>query len=229
MITHGYLVQKTTLYLDGAFQGSCEEQIEPTGFIIGIGQEKADYRDLRIFRCALNHDEVRVISEGNCLNGSLEVMAPLDDKNVKKGMALNNYAHSLGAAILDPPDINHRTAALEEKIARSAVARANELKVEHKKAITIDPAILDQFTGQYEIAPGDYFVVEKKEGRLYFTDRGNSAELLPEATNKFFIRYPADLTVVFESDGQRHVTGLIFAMNGREMKASKVLTSELKK
>jgi hypothetical protein len=125
--------------------------------------------------------------------------------------------------------MNIRTAALEEKIARSAVARVNELKVEHKKAMRIDPANLDQYTGQYEIAPGDYFVVEKKDGRLYFTDRGNSAELLPEALNKFFIRYPADLTVVFESDLQGHVTGLIFAMNGREMKASKVLTNELKK
>jgi len=229
MITHGYLVQKTTLYLDGVFQCSCEEQIEPTGFIIGNGQEKSDYRDLRIFRSALNHDEVRVISEGNSLTGSLEVMAPLDDQKLKKGMSLSNYAQSLGAAILDPADINIRTAALEEKIARAAVVRANELKVEHKKAIPIDPAVLEQFTGQYEIAPGDYFLVEKKEGRLYFIDRGNSAELLPEATNKFFIRYPADLSVVFESDGKGHVTGLVFAMNGRKMKASKVLTNELEK
>ena len=223
MITHGYLVQRTTLYLDGVFQGSCEERIEPTGFFIGNSPDKVDYRDLWIFRSALNHNEVRVISEGKSLAGSLEVMAPLDDKDLKKGMILNNYAHSLGAAILDPPDINIRMAALEEKIVRSTIARANALKVEHKKAISIDPAILDQFTGQYEIAPGDFFTVEKKKGKLFFTDRGNSAELLPEAANRFFIRYPADLTVVFESDGQGHLTGLIFAMNGREMKARKVI------
>lgn len=223
MITHGYLVQKTTLYLDGVFQGSCEEQIEPTGFVIGNGPGKTDYRDLCIFRSALNFNEVKVVSEGNSLIGSLEVMAPLDDKNLKKGMSLDNYAQSLGFAVLDSPDFHLRIAALEEKIARSAVARANELKVEHKKAIRIDPAVLEQFAGQYEIAPGDYFLVEKKEGRLFFTDRGNSAELLPEAANKFFIRYPADLTVVFESDEQGHITGLIFAMNGREMKARKVI------
>jgi hypothetical protein len=229
MITHGYLVQKTTLYLDGEFQGSCDERIEPTVFFIGNGPGNIDYKDLWIFRSALNHNEVRVISEGKSLVGSLEVMALLDDKDLKKGMVLNNYAHSLGAAILDPPDINNCTAALEEKIARSAVARANELKVEHKMAISIDPAVLDQFTGLYEIAPGDYFLVEKKEGRLYFTDRGNTAELLPEATNRFFIRYPADLTVVSESDGQGHITGLIFAMNAREMKARKVLKQESEK
>jgi len=223
MISHGYLVQKTTLYLDGVFQGSCEEQIEPIGFFLGNGPGKADYRNLLIYRSALNHNEVKVIAEGNSLTGSLEVMAPLDDNDLKKGMLLNNDAHSLSAAIIDPYDINIRMATLEEKIARSAVARASELKVENKKAICIDPAILDQYTGQYEIAPGDYFVVEKKEGRLYFTDRGNSAELLPEATNRFFIRYPADLTVLFESDLQGHVTGLIFSMNGREMKASKVI------
>jgi len=71
--------------------------------------------------------------------------------------------------------------------------------------------------------PGDLFLVEQKDNKLFFTDRGNSAELLAEAVDKFFIRYPADLTVTFSRDEAGKIIKLIFSMNGRSMEAKKVI------
>ena len=85
----------------------------------------------------------------------------------------------------------------------------------------MDPEVYKLYAGKYEIAPGDFFIVEKADDKLYLEDRGNKAELLPEGNHKFFIRYPADLTVLFETDDKGSVTGLVFSMNGREMKAVK--------
>jgi len=221
MITHGYLVGKTALYLDGVLQGTCDQRLEPAGFVIGNSAAPVAFRDLRIYRTALNRDEVQALTEGKRIEASLEVWAPLTDANLSGNLALLNRALSNGKAVLDATDTGERLRALETRRTEAAVARANELKVEHKKAISIDAALLDTYAGQYEIAPGDFFVVEKKEGKLYFTDRGNSAELFPEAPAKFFIRYPADLTVTFETNANGTVTELIFSMNGREMRAKR--------
>jgi lysophospholipase L1-like esterase len=221
MITHGYLVGMTTLYLDGGRQGSGEERLEPAGFVIGNSSAPVAFRDLRIYRTALNRDEVQALTEGKRIEGSLEVWAPLMDATPAKNLALQNRALSTCRAVLDATENGERLLALETRRAEATEARTNELKVEHKKAISIDAALLETYAGQYEIAPGDFFQVEKKEGKLYFTDRGNSAELLPEAPAKFFIRYPADLSVTFETDANGVVTGLIFSMNGREMQAKR--------
>jgi len=222
MITHGYLVGKTSLYLDGALQGTCDEQLEPAGFVIGNTPLPVAFRDLRIYRTALNCDEVKALTEGKRIEGSLEVWAPLTDVSPAGNLALHNGATSTGKAVLDATGNRERMQALEAKQSEAAMARASELKVKPKQPVDIDPALLDTYAGQYEIAPGDHFLVEKKEGKLWFTDRGNSAELFPEAPAKFFIRYPADLTVTFETDATGAVTGLIFSMNGREMRAKRM-------
>ena len=222
MLTHGYLTQKTVLYLDDKKAGEVMEQLEPVRFLIGNNTGKVGYKDLYIFRGALNQNEVAALSEGKKIQASLEVFSTLADPSLSPGMKLNNLAISLGSAQLDSKDDDQLSSILEKKIDQAEIVRKNELKVEHKKAIALDPKIYDLYIGQYEVAPDDFFVIEKKNDQLYFVDRGNSAELLPETINKFFINYPADLTVLFELDGEGNVSGLVFSLNGKEMEAKKI-------
>jgi len=222
MLTHGYLTQKTVLYLDDKKAGEVMEQLEPVRFLIGNNTGKVGYKDLYIFRGALNQNEVAALSEGKKIQASLEVFSTLADPSLSPGMKLNNLAISLGSAQLDSKDDDQLSSILKKKIDQAEIVRKNELKVEHKKAIALDPKIYDLYIGQYEVAPDDFFVIEKKNDQLYFVDRGNSAELLPETINKFFINYPADLTVLFELDGEGNVSGLVFSLNGKEMEAKKI-------
>jgi len=197
--------------------------MEPIGFSLGESAHQVSYRDFLLYRGALNALETSALTTGKPLVASLEVYAPLNDPSLFSGMALNNIALSLGTAYLNATDDEERIQHLQRKIEQANTARANELKVEYKQPIQLDPAIYKLYIGHYEISPGDFFVVETEKDILYIVDRGNRAELLPEADNKFFIRYPADLTVLFEKDEQGTVTGLVFSMNGQEMRAKKVM------
>lgn len=163
------------------------------------------------------------MAAGAVLPASLEVFSPLRDGKLFAGMNLENLALSLNAAQLDARDDETLCAQLLEKNKVAAALRAQQLKVEHKKAIIADVRTYDQYVGQYEIAADDYFAIEKKGNALYFVDRGNKTEIFPEAAHLFFIRYPGDLTVRFELDDQGKVTALVLNMNGQEMKAKRVV------
>ena len=76
--------------------------------------------------------------------------------------------------------------------------------------------------GKYEIAKDDYFLFEVKEDKLYFTDRGSSTEILPEAENKFYIHFPGEITFTFEIDESGKVIGMEANFNGYKMKTKKI-------
>ena len=45
---------------------------------------------------------------------------------------------------------------------------------------------MEKFAGTYEIAPGDNFVIEVEDDKIYFVDRGRKGEILPESVNQIF-------------------------------------------
>jgi hypothetical protein len=222
MLTQSYLPMKTDLYINGIWSGRLVEQLEPVGFILGNCQDKATFRDLLIYRGSLTPDDVSALHAGKILHASLEVYAPLNDTVLFHGMELANWALSLETPYLDASDDHSRILNLTGKINQASKTRMNELKATCKQPIQVDPAIYDVYAGHYEIAPGDYFIVDVDNAGLFLLDRGNRTELLPESEHLFFIRYPADLTVRFEVGDDGAVKGLILNMNGQEMKASKV-------
>lgn len=220
-ITHNYLSQKACLFVDGEKEGEFQEQTEVLQFVLGENPKSAAYKNLMIFRGALNSDEINAINNGELFHASLEVYSLLNEQELTNNSKVENLALSLNYAVVEPNDAAGQIAVLRKQIESAGIERENAKKFEYKKAILIDQAIYDQYVGKYEIAPGDYFVIEKSEGKLFFVDRGNKAEIHPESETKFFIRYPADLTVTFELDENKKVSGLIFGMNGREMKAKR--------
>ena len=94
---------ETHLYVDGKLAGKVTERLEPNRFVIGgpgaatgpAGPKQADYRDLFIFRSAINADEVAVLTAGKVLQGSLEVYAPLNDAEFVADGSVENRAQSL--------------------------------------------------------------------------------------------------------------------------------------
>ncbi|MFC2097163.1 GDSL-type esterase/lipase family protein [Bacteroidota bacterium] len=221
-ITHSYLSNKTILYIDGIKQAVIAEQIEPIQFLVGNNSKNVLYRNMMIYRGALNKDEISALENGKMIHAGLEIYSLLDDTDIIKNKKLNNIAVSLANAVVEPDENNKQIANILDRIEKARVARNNEIKVKHKKAIKLNSEIYNLYVGKYEIAPGDYFLIEKEDDKLYFVDRGNKAELLPETKTKFFIKYPAELTVLFEIDENEKVKGLIFSMNGREMKAKRI-------
>jgi hypothetical protein len=222
ILSHGHLAQKTLLYLDHVLVGEVAEQLSPVRFLLGNTPHRTEYRDLFIYRAALNHEEVNALAAGAVLPASLEVFSPLQDVKLSAGMDLKNFALSLHAAQLNAQDDETLCAQLIEKNKVAASLRAQQLKVEPKKAISVNALTYDQYVGQYEIAANDFFVIEKQGNALYFVDRGEKTQIFPEATHLFFIKYPGDLTVRFELDDHGKVAGLVLSINGQEIKAKRV-------
>ena len=221
--THQYLVRETKIYLDGKMIFSVEEQLEPVLFRLGTHGMRTQLGQLLIYRGALNQEEIDMLLNGDFYHASLEVASLLSTSDLETdGDILANYALSLGNARVDPEHTGEETGILISKIESAQFARDHELKVEHRQAIEMDPSLFDQYTGVYEIEPDDNLLVVKEDGKIFLDDHGRKAEILPEGNDQFFIKYPGDILVIFQKDGDGLVTGLIFSINGREMPASKI-------
>jgi len=87
---------------------------------------------------------------------------------------------------------------------------------------SIDPRILDRYTGQYQFAPNYSLTITKEGDKLMGQAPGQpKVQFFPESDTKFFLKViDADLTFVKNEKGE--VTEAIFNMNGRAMHAKRV-------
>ena len=81
-------------FVDGKLAGTIAERLEPKNFAVG---SRGDYKDLFLYRAALNADEVAAMHAGKMLKGSLEIYSPLTDVDFKAGSTVENRAQSLTA------------------------------------------------------------------------------------------------------------------------------------
>lgn len=80
--------------------------------------------------------------------------------------------------------------------------------------VKVDPKILDQYTGQYEIKPGIVLTVTKEADRLMAQLTGQPKfDLFPESENKFFLKV-VDAQISFVKDDNGQVTHLILHQGG---------------
>jgi hypothetical protein len=102
VISHSTARGMTFLFVDGKLAGSTAERLEPNRIVVGgpgsaqgSAPKQADYKDVFMFRSALNADEVAVLHSGKMLQASLEVYAPLNDTQFKADAGVENRAQSL--------------------------------------------------------------------------------------------------------------------------------------
>ena len=98
-LTHITSLGKTALFVDSERIGDIQERVVPQLFYIGVNG-KGDYKDLMIYRSALNNDEVKSLVSGNMIHSSLEIYAPLSDKSFIKDTPVLNKACSLSEIIV---------------------------------------------------------------------------------------------------------------------------------
>jgi hypothetical protein len=94
VLSHFTARGETLLFVDGKTAGSVAERLEPKNFVVG---SRGDFKDLFLYRAALNADEVAALRAGKMLNGSLEIYSPLTDAEFKAGGAIENRAQSMTA------------------------------------------------------------------------------------------------------------------------------------
>jgi hypothetical protein len=96
---------ETLLFVDGKLTGKVAERLEPNRFVVGgpgatgaaAGPRQADYKDMFLYRAALNADEVAALHAGKMLKSSLEIYSPLTDTDFKADSTIENRAQSLTA------------------------------------------------------------------------------------------------------------------------------------
>ncbi len=107
VLTHRYATGTTAFYVNGKSAGSIAGAMDFKEFILGGSGNKSEappslagYKDLLIYRSALNAGEVKAIYCGRLLQSSLEIYAPLDDPGFRNGTAVANHAQSMSKLLV---------------------------------------------------------------------------------------------------------------------------------
>jgi CubicO group peptidase (beta-lactamase class C family) len=84
---------------------------------------------------------------------------------------------------------------------------------EHKE-VAIDPKILDNYVGSYELAPNFILTVTREGDHLFTQATGQGkVEVFPESDHDFFLKV-TDAQITFETDGQGKATALVLHQGG---------------
>ena len=88
--------------------------------------------------------------------------------------------------------------------------------------VKIDPRILDQYIGQYELRPGAVLTISREGNSLMAQPAGGrKVEILPSSETRFFVTAPA-LTLTFVKGPDGKVTHVVVSQGGTETQAKKI-------
>jgi hypothetical protein len=98
-----------------------------------------------------------------------------------------------------------------------AGTKTGEPLPQERRAVKIDPAVYDAYTGEYELKP-DFSIAVTREGNQIFAKPTGKpkAELFPESETRFFLQVVEAQIDFVRGDGGK-VTGLILHQNGRDI------------
>lgn len=97
-----------------------------------------------------------------------------------------------------------------------------ELAPVERKAIQIDPKILDPYLGEYEMRAGFVLTLSRENDKLWVQPTGQRrVELAAESETSFFFA-DADIQITFVKDASGKVTHLILGQGGVDTEAKKI-------
>ena len=95
------------------------------------------------------------------------------------------------------------------------------VKVTHTE-VTLAPAVLDRYVGEYELAPNFHIVVTRDGNGLFGQPTGqDKVQLFAEKEDSFFLKV-IDAQIVFTKDSSGSVTGMVLKQNGGEAPGKKI-------
>lgn len=90
------------------------------------------------------------------------------------------------------------------------------------REITLDPSILDLYTGRYQLASDGTFIVTREGGRLFVQGSDQPRlEIFAESERKFFLK-AENAQITFESDGRKPAAALIFHQGDQDFRAMRI-------
>ena len=115
VLSHYTARGETLFFVDGKLSGKVAERLQPTRFVVGgpgaagvaAAPKQADYKDVYIFRAALNADEVEALHQGKVLQASLESYSPLGDSQFRPDSMVENRAQSMTGLKIGSDQIRH--------------------------------------------------------------------------------------------------------------------------
>jgi CubicO group peptidase (beta-lactamase class C family) len=127
-----------------------------------------------------------------------------------KELAIKNYKKSV--------ELNPRNENGKKMLAELGV----EVDEELGKEITLEPEILQNYVGKFELQPGFVLTITLEEGRLMAQATGQPKfEVFADSETKFFLKVvPAQITFDFDESGA--VAGLTLHQGGRDMPGKKI-------
>ncbi len=91
-----------------------------------------------------------------------------------------------------------------------------------REIIQVEKAILEQYTGQYQIAPGAELSIQLEEGNLVAIAPGQPRLALFAETETVFFMKEAPISITFEKDASGCVSGIIIDQIGKKLPARKI-------
>jgi beta-lactamase regulating signal transducer with metallopeptidase domain len=131
------------------------------------------------------------------------------------------------AVASSPTDQSGGVAVAVEDNSEQAVAERRYAQARPRHQVRIDPALLDNYVGQYELVPGAIFTITRDGGRLFAQLTGQpAAEVFADSDHEFFYRIvPAQLT--FLPGGHVPAVALVLHQNGYDQYAKRVDAAEV--
>lgn len=95
-------------------------------------------------------------------------------------------------------------------------------KREFPEIVEVDEALLESYTGKYQLAP-EFFITIKRNGNQLMAQATNQPqfELFASAKNEFFLKV-VEASVTFNTNEKGEATGLVLHQGGRDMPGKKV-------
>ncbi|MEW6126973.1 MAG: DUF3471 domain-containing protein [Acidobacteriota bacterium] len=95
-------------------------------------------------------------------------------------------------------------------------------KIPNRHAIKVDPKIYDAYVGEYTVALGVSFKVERDGDKLFFiAPKQPKIEAYPESENKFYFTV-VDAQATFIKNDKGEIGELLFEISGRSIRAKRV-------
>ncbi|HEX3130192.1 MAG TPA: serine hydrolase [Thermoanaerobaculia bacterium] len=119
--------------------------------------------------------------------------------------------------------LTNRLGSAPEQVGRGAAAfYVPELAPRERKAIKVDPRIVDEYVGDYELVPG-FVLTVSREGDQYWSQATGQprVELFAESETEFFLRI-VDAQLTFVRDAGGKVTHLVLHQGGTDREAKKI-------
>ncbi len=142
---------------------------------------------------------------------------------VNKGFVSSMVAYETGegAVIMTNGD---RGGELVNEIMRSIATEYHwrDWPALERKRIAINSKLLEQFAGDYQLAPNMIMHISSEGGHLFAQRTGHERfEIFPDSDRELFYT-GEDTLITFDTDGQRHPTQMIFHQNGEDIIGKRV-------